>query len=386
MNKLLYLVVDNIFKLLPLSNSLAYFSSFSGLYNDNPKYISMKLHELYPHIKIIWVIDNRANKKDIPNYIVRVKNGTVKQLFYKNRSKILVDNGAGLMNAFKGRWNIRMKTLKKRGQLDYTTWHGTPLKKIGRDVFTEGDFFYSTTTSFVFNSEYIARIFRKSFSDKIPIHLLGSPRNDILFEKDCQKECEIRTKLGLPIDKKIVIYAPTYRSENDNTTGKAFSVYIEANDVKRCLEAFQSRFGGEWVLVYRVHQFVLSVMSKDIDGITIFNGNLFDDMAEYLRVSDALITDYSGSLFDYTLTGKPCFLYTPDAESYCGSRGIYIPLNELPYPQASVVDGLTEAILKYNEEEIMKKVTEFNIKLGMMDDGRASERIVKLIAREAKID
>lgn len=386
MNKLLYVLVDNIFKLLPLNNSQAYFSSFSGLYNDNPKYISMKMHKLYPHIKIVWVIDNRANKMDIPNYIVRVKNGTFKQLFYKNRSKILVDNGAGLMNAFKGRWNIRMKTLKKRGQLDYTTWHGTPLKKIGRDVHTEGDFFYSTTTSFIFNSEYIASIFRKSFSDKIPIHLLGSPRNDILFEKDYQKGCEIRKKLGLPIDKKIVIYAPTYRSENDNTTGKAFSVYIEANDVKRCLKAFQIRFGGEWVLVYRVHQFVLSVMSKDIDGITIFNGNLFDDMAEYLRVSDALITDYSGSLFDYTLTGKPCFLYTPDAESYCGGRGVYIPLSELPYPQANDIDGLTEVITEYNEREIMKKVTEFNVKQGMMDDGRASERIVELIAKEAKID
>lgn len=364
-----------------MNRNIVFFSSFNGLYNDNPKYISEELHRRYPKVKIVWLIAERANKHDLPSYITEVRNGTIKYVYYKNRAKNLIDNYAGMKYRFVTKYRIRDYFLKKARQYNYSTWHGTPLKKIGRSFIYKDYLFVSSSTTFVLNSEYIKNIFQIDFSNKIPVKLTGSPRNDILFKKrDEELLCYYKRKLGLMTDKKIIIYAPTYRSRNTKLDQGYYSVYLSSEDVRRCLDALKQRFGGDWCFVYRVHQHVINNVLFEGNNVEIVNGNLHDDMAEYLFVSDALITDYSGSLFDYTITKRPCFLYAPDYEKYKDeSRGIYLEITHLPYPVAYNSDDLVKIIGMYDEVETRDKINQFNNKIGLVDNGNAAAQIVDLM-------
>lgn len=384
MNIKLYNLMDVLFKVLPLNKKIVYFSSFNGLYNDNPRYISEKLHELFPHVKIAWVIDNRAIKDDIPSYVIQLEPKSFKQVLYKNIAKCIVDNGMGLMYTFKNHCNFKLKFIKKKSQLDYSTWHGTPLKLIGLDVHNDrSKILFTSATSLIINSDFLDNLYQTAFPCDIPKKKLGSARNDLLFSKEPEFVTQVKQKLGLPLHKKMVLYAPTYRSENGNISGNAYSVYISKNEIYDCLNSLKKKFGGEWVFVYRVHQFVLSIVTDDIDNKIVFNGNLHDDMAEYLVASDAMITDYSSSFFDYTLTRKPCFLYVPDYDDYLGSRGFYFSLDELPYPYAKDIESLEKLIESFDCNKSIEKIKKFNDLLGVVDDGHASERIVQLMAKEA---
>ncbi len=379
MNHTLCKICDALFHFIPMNRNMVFFSSFNGLYNDNPRYISEKLHAMYPNVKIIWIIAQRANKNDIPSYVTKVKPETLLCLYYKNRSKIIIDNYVGLLSKFVNNRSFKDLFISKKGQLNYSTWHGTPLKRIGKG-FVDGKAIYVTSSTCVLlNSIYIADIIKNDFTNSLPIKLVGSPRNDLLFIKaDNFQTIKIKQKLGLPLDKKIVIYAPTYRSSNNNIDGEFYSVYIQYSDVRKCLKSLSNRFGDDWIFVYRVHQHVFNTMKNEETISDVFNGNIHDDMAEYLYVSDALITDYSGSLFDYTITRKPCFLYAPDYNEYKNDgRGVYREIEQLPYPIAFNIEELLMKIENYNEVLTYGKVDDFNREIGLVDDGCASERIVK---------
>ena len=47
----------------------------------------------------------------------------------------------------------------------------------------------------------------------------------------------------------------------------------------------------------------------------------YPDMQELLAVSDCLISDYSSCIWDYSIMGKPIYLYTPDVDEYDKERG-----------------------------------------------------------------
>jgi CDP-glycerol glycerophosphotransferase len=126
----------------------------------------------------------------------------------------------------------------------------------------------------------------------------------------------------------------------------------------------------------------------DVDAVTatypgvVLDGNQHDDMAEYLSVTDALITDYSGSVFDFALTGKPGFLYTPDKEHYIkDERGVYISLDELPYPHAVTAEALYELIEQYDPEASQKRIADFNEKVGNSEFGNAAEKVALCISK-----
>ena len=137
------------------------------------------------------------------------------------------------------------------------------------------------------------------------------------------------------------------------------------------------RFSGNWVIVMRLHQKVEQMISDDLDGIVFFNGNSHDDMADYLLVSDVLITDYSSCFMDYLLTDKPCFLYAPDYEKYRNvERGTYFEIEEMPYPYSFNEDDFLQSIINYDDFAVLQKKRNFIKRIGLIDDGHSSERIV----------
>ena len=384
--KKIVLLFDILFHLLPVDKRKVLFMSFKGQYNDNPKYISEKLHEIHPEIRIYWVIANKSYTKRIPNYVNVVQPNTLKYLYIKNRCKIVVENSAGMYLVNSSKQMMRfIKLLKNRKQIDVATWHGNPIKHIGAQIpgnekWCE-DTFFSTADMLIAGCEQIQQVFNQAFLHKIPIEMIGTPRTDILFNNAVEKN-EIRRHLNLPADKKIILYAPTYR----NTPFDSGIAQMQCIRFNELFKALNKKFGGDWVFVFRLHNVVQN--SIDINSISIdsngcfINGNQFDDMNEYLIASDVLLTDYSGCIYDVALTDIPCFLFAHDREHYVEKeRGMYMNLDSFPYPFADTFDQLIININNYNEEESKVRIHDFLKKIGNIEDGNAALRMVCYLER-----
>ena len=89
-----------------------------------------------------------------------------------------------------------------------------------------------------------------------------------------------------------------------------------------------------------------------------------------------LITDYSSSMFDFAMQGRPCLLYATDAKAY--DRGFYFNLNELPFPLAENKEQLLSAIDSFDSEAYAARLnTFFTERVGLKEDGHAAEALAE---------
>lgn len=98
-------------------------------------------------------------------------------------------------------------------------------------------------------------------------------------------------------------------------------------------------------------------------------------------ISDVLITDYSSSIWDFSLMEKPCFLFMPDYNEYIDEREFYTPIQDWPYPASFSMEDLEDKIIKYDHEIAKKRILNHHIKLGICESGMASEIVGKEIVK-----
>ena len=119
--------------------------------------------------------------------------------------------------------------LQKKGIVKVETWHGAPLKKIGGDenqtsMIVKKDLSripFDCTTIRCAQSEYDLEIFMRIFHATKDSFLLSDlPRNDELLSYSSQRLGEIKKSLGIPENKSIILYAPTYRRSEERRVGK----------------------------------------------------------------------------------------------------------------------------------------------------------------------
>lgn len=378
-------VIQLLFHLLVPKWNRVFFSSFSGLYNDNPLYVSEELHRRDESVEIYWVISEKSRETNLPVYIKTVRPNTWKYCYYLNRSKFVVENGVGIQYLFCTKAKEKLyQLLKNRKQFDISTWHGTPLKTIGSDTnWDSGKVFVTSSDYFATGCRYNKEIFERAFNGKLNIHMIGTPRNDILVNITPEDRARIRKRLGFGKYERIVIYAPTFRDDIYGSGAADSFDYLMNMNVPGVTEALTRRFGGTWAFVFRGHQFVQEhVRLNKYQGradVRIVDGNQFDDMAQYLAVCNILITDYSGSLFDFALTGRPCFLYTPDRQAYVRGRKIYDSFGKFPYNICDTNEQLIAAIRNFSYPDFKRRLDMFQRKIGNMEEGKAAERIVDII-------
>ncbi|EFB34523.1 CDP-glycerol glycerophosphotransferase family protein [Segatella copri] len=365
-----------------------FFTSLGGQYNDNPKYISEKLHEMYPDINVIWAISNRSKQNDIPDYVKRVNFQSLKYYYYKNSSKVVVDNGAGFYLTETRNPVIfwLKKLLKNNQQFNLSTWHGNPIKHIGAQIPGNESWSKKTINTssdiLIAGCQKVKEIFESAFIGLMPVLLIGTPRTDILFNCNEDTKIRLKKKLGLPLDKNIILYAPTYR----NTPEDSGVIQMSMIDFGRLFKTLHDKFNGDWVFVFRVHNMVLEVIntSKEIENIDdndrIINGNQFDDMNEYLAAADILLSDYSGCVYDVALTDKPCFLFAHDRENYENrERGLYLPLTSFPYDFYDSFEALLNGVQNYQPDSCKIRRKEFLTMIGNVEDGNSAINVIKRI-------
>ena len=141
-------------------------------------------------------------------------------------------------------------------------------------------------------------------------------------------------------------------------------------------KTLSERFGGEWYILLRMHHFVMEQLPKISAYI---DASLYPDMQELLYASDILVTDYSSSMWDFALTGKPCFLYAPDLVQYDLKRGFYTDIHTWPYPLAENIDELIYNFKTFNPQQYKSKISKHLDDLGNFETGKASQTIVKIM-------
>lgn len=371
-----------LFKVIPIKKQ-AYFNSFGGMYSDSPRYISESLHELMPEVTIIWETAKKSHEK-LPKYIKTVKSGSISAVFENTRSQICVDNYMGFCY---GHTTKRMKAFllnlyKRKNQFSICTWHGIALKKINADEpKNQGKelHFYSSADVLTCGNCFMKSLYERQNDERLKTVLLGTPRNDILFNVSQEKARSIKNKLNLPLNKKILLFAPTFRDSAETNNA------LQNIDYETLLVACSERFGGDWIFVFRAHDSLVEHLKKNALEEKVCSGNIGDDMAEYLAVSDVLLTDYSSSMFDYLLTKRPCFLYCPDLTEYSTvERGLYFSIDELPFKYAESIELVAANIRSFKEENYQNKAKHFLDRLGNVEDGCSTQKIINLITEKIK--
>jgi CDP-glycerol glycerophosphotransferase len=229
-------------------------------------------------------------------------------------------------------------------------------------------------TSYVISSnEKFTHFMSASFNvpeDKfLPI---GMPRNDILFfdmDKIKQKVYEyyhINKNVGF------VLYAPTYRGDH------RFSDIFDSNlDVEEVTKELTTKYDKDFVFFYRMHY---SANRKNINlnnTISVFD---YPDMQELLCAADVLITDYSSSIWDFSFTYKPCFLYAPDLKKYeAETGGFHVPIKTWPFPLAETNKDLVRNIRQFDRRKYINDVNKHHADLGSYETGHATEQLCKLL-------
>ena len=169
---------------------------------------------------------------------------------------------------------------------------------------------------------------------------------------------------GIPAGKKLALYAPTFRDD------KAASLYGFQPD------KLQKSLGDDWCIGCRLHPNLNAEIPKD----TAIPMSKYPDMQELLQACDLLITDYSSSMFDMAVAGKKCALYVPDLETYLANeRGLYFDLMELPFPKATDMDALCEAVQDFAGYDA--RCAEFMDKIGNFEQGSAAQELAKWIEK-----
>lgn len=385
------------YNLTPIQKGRWLFTSFQGRYSDSPKALSEKLHEIQPSAEIVWLV-----KKEylplLPDYVTGVDIQSPAAKKYRASAQIVMDNiyaergytVHGNSFSVKVKSKILQFFYKRKKQKIYTTWHGTPLKRMGRDQIGNNvtNFICGKMTG-IFGNRFTADVLQRMTFDKMQTRLLGTPRNDILFSARDVKA--LKERLGLPADKKIILFAPTFRSDGKDVQGKNIQRsglnQLQEMNVDRLLNGLKDKFGGDWALVCRFHYHVDAMVDwkqihEKYQG-KIINGNAHDDMSEYLACTDVLMTDASSAMFDFSLTKRPCFLYFPDLEYYENKeRGFYMPISSLPYPLATDFAGVLQQIHEYDEQKYIEKVNKQLDDFGYVDDENSSQRIIEFILEE----
>ena len=195
-----------------------------------------------------------------------------------------------------------------------------------------------------------------------------------MFNFDESYADSVRESLGINKNKKVILYAPTFRDNQHDGAGYVYDTHL---DFRR----LQQAIGDEYVVLFRAHYFVANQFDFDKYTGFVYDVSDLDDITPLYTISDLLITDYSSVFFDYANLSRPIIFYMYDLDEYAeGIRGFYIDINELPGPIIENEEELPAAIKEALSGDFSpnEKYTMFNEKYNYLDDGNASRRVVEI--------
>lgn len=376
MYKWLFILVGK----LPVNNRLIIFESFLGKqYSCNPRAIYEYMEANHPEYEMLWSIDPRYVDTFKENNIPYIKRFSVGWLFKLARAGYWVSNS-----------RMPVWIPKPKHTVYLQTWHGTPLKKLAFDLseilmagtdtekYKKEFFIESRNWDYLISpNRYSTEIFKSAFKFEKEMIESGYPRNDILHNPRARElTVDLKKKYKLPSDKKVILYAPTWRDNQYHEVGK-YSFDLQLN-----LKKMQEVLDNEYVIVLRMHYLIAENFDlSDFEGF-VYDFSLHGDIRELFLMSDLLITDYSSVFFDYANLRRPIIFFVYDIESYRDElRGFYFDLQEeAPGPLVQTTEEVIEEIKKYEQQSILPSSYEaFYQNYCYLEDGEATKRVVEKV-------
>lgn len=355
-------------------------NSLSHTYSDNPKYVIKKLCENTNKPEIILTLGKKTSSDEIAALDIKTTiHQSLLYYYYAMTSAVYVTNSGG----------YSYLPLRK-SQIVINTWHGGGCYKImGLDKNDVTDFFKrevrlaaDKTDVMLSTCEAFASAVKKALliQDEA-IMRIGMPRNDILVNyksnESQEKRKEVRERLGIKDEnQRLVLFSPTYRKAQDRPFGESVAISYGVDEEKVC-EALHHRFGGNWVFGYRLHPNVRN--SKKELPANVKDMSDYDDMQELILAADVMINDFSSCMWDFMLTGKPCFTFALDLQHYIEATKVYTPVEKWPFPKAETNEELIRNIEQFDEERYKKDCNTHYKELGGCESGKASEIVSDII-------
>lgn len=374
------------YRLMKIDEKLVVFESYMGRsYSCSPKaiYEEMIKDPKYKNFKLVWAFKEPKEKEQYFNH----ENTTL----VKYRSKEYYKT-YGQAKYFITNSRLPQDVFKKKNQIYIQCWHGTPLKKLGHDIIDNTknamntkkeiekkyDYEIKKIDYFISPSKFASKQFTSAFNMKNlnkenVILELGYPRNDFLLNYTEDDVKKVKQKLNIPLNKKVVFYAPTWRDDQHKSgVGYTYQNILNFDLLKKQLD-------DEYIFLYRPHYLVQNNLDYKKYNNFVIDVKDYEDVNDLYIISDILITDYSSVLFDYANLKRPMIFYMYDKYSYENDlRGFYFDTNELPGKIVTTeqeIINIMDNLKNYNKEHF-NKYNQFNQKFNYLDDGNATKRII----------
>ena len=276
---------------------------------------------------------------------------------------------------------------KKPEQVYVNTWHGIPLKTLGYDI-PDGKYTARNMTRNFLQADYLispCRFMTKIYLESYKLGGIytgkiiesGYPRNDLLFNTPREEAIHRLSNRGTVIDpdKKIILYAPTWKGTSFDRADKDIARYDEFCDfLNRHIDTKQ------YQILIKPHPMVYKLLTEEEKRSGRYVSQSVDT-DELMSLTDILVSDYSSIFFDFLLTGRPIFFYIPDVESYREYRGMYFGLDDLPGPYSCDMGDIAEWI--NNPDTVKEQYSERYEKMKAwsceFDDGKVAEKVVNTV-------
>ncbi|MEU6278641.1 CDP-glycerol glycerophosphotransferase family protein [Streptomyces populi] len=365
-----------VFSRLPVRKGLVVFESHLGRqYSDSPRAIYEEMRRQGLDFEAVWAYTGGPD--GFPDDATLVRRWSLPYLRALAQAEFWVDNQSYPLK------------LTKRPETTYIqTWHGSALKRMGfdeaewklksREEQAEQQKVLDRFDRFLIRSEHDVRTLARAFRlQERTLLRVGYPRNDALVRARRREAAgagrergPLAAELGIPEDRQVLLYAPTFRRRGDGR--KRFELPFD-------VERFADTFGDRYVLLVRSHYLNHVVLPPSVRG-RVVDVTAHHDVTPLLALADGLITDYSSVMFDYALLDRPMFFFAYDYDAYVHEdRGTYFDLLErAPGPVLRTEDEL-HAVLGSLEEQAVKyapRREQFVAEFGEYDQGTAAREVV----------
>lgn len=266
--------------------------------------------------------------------------------------------------------------IKKDEQIYLNTWHGTPLKYLGRSDLINSISIgniqknYLSADYILFPNEYTRDVFMKDYMleniCEANVLLCDYPRNEVFSNENAA--LELKQKLGIE-NKELIAYMPTWRG-----TGRTADSKKQIQEIIDYLQDIENKLEENQLFYVNMHFLVTSAIDFSIfNKIKQFPSDY--ETYDFLNCCDTLITDYSSVFFDYAIKNKKIILFAYDEEEYMKQKGMYLKIRELPFSIVKDVDGLIKEINCKNDIELSL----FNKEYNRYADSNISEKLLDLL-------
>ena len=349
---------------ISVDEKLVVFSAHSRKYNDSPRtlYENMIKDPKYKDYRFVWALED-PDHVQIPGPASKVKSDTLEYFKTTLKAKYWITCV-----------NIeRSLHYKKRSCRYLNTWHGTPYKYIGNDVGNRKDFDFSSVDFWCYASQYEKEIFMRAFNVRedalIPT---GMPRNDDLYNVTNEEIICIKKRMGLPLDKKIILYAPTWRDSTDH--GATYAIKPPINT-----KYWEEQLRDEYIVLFRTHGYTNKLLGVEFNDV-IRDYSAYPSINDLLKVSDILISDYSATMTDYSILERPVLCFAYDYEQYKSERGLYIDFDKgMPSGVLKTEDEVLDHIKNLDYEKECRKTKEMIKNRISYYGGHATEKCLELL-------